>query len=251
MAPGTAWPGRRAAIALMGHIVPGRRPVAEALAAGRVLDKVLYDPRSGVDALVDQARAAKVLVRPHSGHELDQLTSGVRHQGIVAVARELLTVPLSALAGKSLVVILDGITDPQNLGAIARSADAAGASGLVIRERRAAGVSPAAEKASAGAFSWLPLCVVPNIVAALGVLTQSGAWSVGLDGDAKTSLYDSNLLEGNVALVIGAEGDGLSRLVRQRVDQLVGIPMHGHMASLNASAAAAVALFEVARRQFP
>ena len=227
--------------------IPGRRAVTEALAAHRRLEGVYFDPRSSVADIVEHARAAGVPVTPRTAAELDTLASGVRHQGVVAVAARSERVPLSRLAGRGLVVVLDGVTDPQNLGAIARSAEAAGADGMVIRSRRAAGITPAAEKAAAGALSWLPVAVVANIASALGVLSEAGAWSVGLDGAAATELWDSALLDGNVVLVIGSEGAGVSRLVRDRVDELVRIPMAGHVASLNASAAAAIALFEAAR----
>lgn len=230
------------------HAVPGRRPVLEALAAGRRITEVHIDPRADVTVIADRARAEGVAVRKTTGPELDRLAGGVRHQGVVALLPAFAPVGLERLVGQRLVVVLDGVTDPQNLGAIARSAEAAGAAGLVVRARRAAGVTPAAEKAAAGALSWLPVAVVTNIVAALGELTGGGAWSVGLDGDAPATLWESQLLGGDVVVVIGAEGEGLSRLVRERVDELVRIPMAGRIASLNASAAAAVTLFEVARR---
>lgn len=230
------------------HAVPGRRPVLEALASGRGVDTLHVDASADVQAIADQARAQGVVVRRATPEELDRLAGGVRHQGVVAVLPRFAPVPLRRLLGQRLVVVLDGVTDPQNLGAVARSAEAAGAAGLVIRERRAAGVTAAAEKAAAGAFSWLPVAVVPNIAAALGALGDHGSWSVGLDGDARTTVWQSRLLDGPVAVVIGAEGAGLSRLVRARVDEVVRIPMAGRIASLNASAAAAVTLFEVARR---
>ena len=199
--------------------------------------------------IADAARDAGVRVRRADRAQMDQLSTGVLHQGVVALAEGFDYRPLSELAGADLLVVLDGVTDPQNLGAIARSAEAAGASGLIVRERRSAHVTAAAEKAAAGAFSWLPVALVPNIVRALGDLAEAGVWSVGLGGEAAESLWDCALLDGRVALVIGAEGPGLSRLVRERVDTLVRIPMAGRMASLNASAAAAVALFDVQRRR--
>jgi 23S rRNA (guanosine2251-2'-O)-methyltransferase len=237
----------------MTHAIPGRGPVGEALRAGRQLAEVVVESGANPELarFADLARAAGVAVRRADRAELDQLSAGVLHQGVVALAERFDYRPLSDLAGAGLVVVLDGVTDPQNLGAIARSAEAAGAQGLVVRERRSAHVTPAAEKAAAGAFSWLPVALVPNIVRALGDLAEAGVWSVGLGGDASESLWDCALLDGRVAVVIGAEGPGLSRLVRQRVDTLVQIPMAGRMTSLNASAAAAVALFEVRRRQGP
>ena len=201
--------------------------------------------------IADAARDAGVRVRRADRAQMDQLSTGVLHQGVVALAEGFDYRPLSELAGADLLVVLDGVTDPQNLGAIARSAEAAGASGLVVRERRSAHVTAAAEKAAAGAFSWLPVALVPNIVRALGDLAEAGVWSVGLGGEASEPLWDCALLDGRVALVIGAEGTGLSRLVRERVDTMVNIPMAGRMTSLNASAAAAVALFDVLRRRGP
>lgn len=230
-------------------IVPGRRPVAEALRAGRRLRELVVTDPDAVADLVASARDARVSVRTVSRHALDELAAGVRHQGVVAVAPDYPYVALHEIGEPELVVVLDGVTDPQNLGAIARSAEAAGAGALVLPKRRAAHVTPAAEKAAAGAFSWLRVALVPNVVRALGDLADRGYWSVGLDGDASETVWESPLLDGRVALVVGAEGAGLSRLVAERVDARVAIPLGGHVASLNASAAAAVALFEVRRRR--
>lgn len=234
----------------MTHAIPGRGPVAEALKAGRRLLEVVVDTRGGDELalLADVARGAAVTVRRADRAELDALAGGVLHQGVVAVESSFRYARLSDVEAGGLVVVLDGVTDPQNLGAIARSAEAAGATALVIRDRRGATVTPAAEKASAGALSWLPVVVVPNIVRALQDLADRGYWSVGLAGEAARSVWDANLLDGPVAVVIGAEGSGLSRLVAERVDLLVRIPMAGKVGSLNASAASAVAMFEVVRR---
>ncbi len=181
--------------------------------------------------------------------ELDRLARGVIHQGVVAVAPAFRYLPLDDLARADLVVVLDGVTDPQNLGAIARSAELAGAGGLVLRERRSAHVTPAAEKASAGALSWLGVVLVPNIARALGDLAAHGLWTLGLDAGGQSQLWSCPLLDERVALVVGAEGTGLSRLVAERVDARVAIPTRGQIGSLNAAAAAAVALFEVVRRR--
>lgn len=231
-------------------VVPGRRPVAEALRAGRPLDEVVVDQRRAgrLSELLAQAAAASVAVRTVSTAELDDLTAGVVHQGVAAVPAVVPSPGVADLAG-DLVVVLDGITDPHNLGAVARAAEVAGACGLVLPRRRSAHASPAAEKTSAGALSWLPVVVVPNVATGLGQLADAGFWSVGLDGAAEATIWDSDLLDGRVAVVVGAEGSGLSRLVAERVDQLVAIPMRGRLDSLNASTAAAVALFEVVRRR--
>lgn len=235
----------------MPHFVPGRRAVAEALRARRSLTEIVVDARrvDALDALVTAARDADVPVRRSDAAELDRLAHEVAHQGVVACADSAHTVALPDLFDTDLVVVLDGVTDPHNLGAIARTAEVAGAGGLVLPKRRSAHRTPAAEKAAAGAFAWLPVAVVPNLVRALEQLADAGFWSVGLDGDADVSLWDSNLLDGRVVVVVGAEGRGLSRLVAERVDQRVAIPMRGRIGSLNAGTAAAVALFEIVRRR--
>lgn len=235
----------------MAHAIPGRGPVAEALRAGRNLHEVLIDARGGDDLarLADAARAAGVAVRRVDRVELDSAAHGVLHQGVVASAPAFAYGRLEDIGECDLVVVLDGVTDPHNLGAVARSAEAAGAAAVVVRQRRGAGVTPAVEKAAAGALSWLPVVSVTNIVRALAQLAERGIWSVGLAGEGRESLWDCGLLDGPVAVVIGSEGSGLSRLVADRVDTLVRVPMSGHLTSLNASAAAAVALFEVRRRR--
>ena len=235
----------------MSHAIPGRGPVAEALKAGRRLNPVVVDAKGGAElsTLADVARGAGVAVRRGDRSELDALSGGVLHQGVVALQDAFAYKRLTDLAAVDLVVVLDGVTDPQNLGAIARSAEAAGADALVLRERRSVHVTPAAEKASAGALSWLDVVLVGNIVRALEDLAKRGCWSVGLAGEAEHTLWDTPLLDGPVAVVVGAEGAGLSRLVAERVDALVSIPMAGRMTSLNASAASAVTLFETLRRR--
>jgi 23S rRNA (guanosine2251-2'-O)-methyltransferase len=233
------------------HVIPGRRPVAEALRADRRLTEVVVDERSAADLrdLTGQAGERGVRVRTAPRPQLDELSNGVLHQGVVALQREFPYVTLDSVGTTDLVVVLDGVTDPQNLGAIARSAEAAGAGCLVLPRRRSATVGPAAEKAAAGAFGWLRVAVVPNVAGALADLAQRGFWSVGLAGGGSDTIWSSGLLTGRVALVVGAEGSGLSRLVRERVDGLASIPMAGRLDSLNASAATAVALFEIVRRR--
>lgn len=233
------------------HAIPGRRPVAEALRAGRRLHEVVVEGRGGGELarLAAAAGRAGVPVRPAGDRELHALAGGVRHQGVVAVAPAFAYRDLAGLGAVDLVVVLDGVTDPQNLGAVARSAEAAGAQGLVLPRRRSARVTPAAERAAAGALSWLPVALVANVSRALDGLTAAGFWTVGLDAAGHDGLWSSALLDEPVALVVGSEGSGLSRLVAERVDARLSIPLRGRVASLNAAAAAAVALFEVARRR--
>ena len=233
--------------------VGGRRAVVEAIRAGRVSDVLVAHggrETQGSRAVADAAAAAGIEVRVTDRTELDRLAAD--HQGIVARLRDdaerprelgerdLGTFPFTEQA---LVVVLDGITDPQNFGAAARSAEAAGAAVLVTRTRRAADVTPAAVRASAGALMHLRLARVANIPRALGRLQDTGFTVVGLDGDARSSIFDEPCSEGRVALVVGSEGKGMSRLVRERCDVLVALPMRGRVGSLNASASLAAALY--------
>ncbi|MEO8423102.1 MAG: 23S rRNA (guanosine(2251)-2'-O)-methyltransferase RlmB [Actinomycetota bacterium] len=233
--------------------VGGRRAVVEAIRAGRVSD-VLVAPgvreTQGLRAVADAAAAAGIDVHETDRSELDRLAPD--HQGVVARLRDdaerprelgerdLGTFPFT---DEALVVVLDGITDPQNFGAAARSAEAAGASVLVTRTRRAADVTPAAVRASAGALLHVTLARVANIPRALGRLQDVGFTVVGLDGDAPASIFDEPCPDGRVALVVGSEGAGMSRLVRERCDVLVALPMRGRVGSLNASASLAAALY--------
>lgn len=234
-------------------VVAGRRAVVEALKAGRVREVLVAAgsrDTQGLRAVRDAAREARVPVRAAERRELDRLAPD--HRGVVARTtadrrgrrtlgeRELSELPF---APDALVVVLDGIEDPQNLGAAARTAEAAGAGALVTRERRAAGVTAAAVRASAGALEHLPLAVVANIPRALDRLQGAGFTVVGLDGDAPRSIFDADRPDGRIAVVVGSEGRGMSRLVRERCDLLVSLPITGRVGSLNASAALAAALY--------
>ena len=238
-------------------VVAGRRPVLEALRTGRASEVLVAAGARSTPALRDVlAAAAKAGVRvtevPRA--RIESLAAGAAHQGVVARAE-----PPSPLGEADLerrawpddarVVVLDGVTDPHNVGAIARTAEAAGASALVLRRRRGAGITPAAVKASAGALLHLPVAEVANISRALGRLKEAGFWVVGLAGEAETPLTRAAPPPGRLALVLGAEGEGLSRLVRESCDELVSIPLRGRVASLNVSAAAAVALFGLQPRR--
>jgi 23S rRNA (guanosine2251-2'-O)-methyltransferase len=197
--------------------------------------------------LLATAERAGVPVRERARSELDALAAD--HRGVVALTREVALafgerdLATFAFADDAVVVVLDGVEDPQNLGAAARSAEAAGAAMLVTRVHRAAPISDAAIRASAGALSHLPVARVANIARALGRLLDAGFAVVGLDGQAVTTIYDEPCPSGRVAIVVGGEGAGLGRLVKERCDSLVSLPMHGKLASLNASASLAAALY--------
>jgi 23S rRNA (guanosine2251-2'-O)-methyltransferase len=226
----------------------------EAIRAGAVTEVLLARgarATSGLRDLLDAARVAGIAVRRVDVEELDRLVPQGEHHGVVAVAasavrpRELGERDLAGFPFEpdALVVVLDGITDPQNLGAAARSAEAAGASMLVTRGPRAAAVTTAAVRASAGALLHLPNARVANVPRAIGRLQEAGFFVAGLDADAEGTIYDEPCPRGRVAIVVGSEGTGMSRLVRQRCDALVALPMRGRIGSLNAAASLAAALY--------
>lgn len=232
-------------------LVEGRRPVLEALRARRTIEVLVAAGSrrtSGLREVLAAADDAGVPVTEVPRERIESLASGPSHQGVVARAEP--PTPLGeadlerrAWPDHARVVVLDGVTDPQNVGAIARTAEAAGAAALVLRRRRGAGLTPAAVRASAGALLHLPVAEVANISRGLGRLKQAGFWVLGLAGEAETPIGRAAPPPGRLALVLGAEDEGLSRLVRESCDELVSIPLRGRVASLNVSAAAAVALF--------
>ncbi len=230
-----------------GNRVEGIHAVTAAVAAGRVqrlLVEARRQRRADVRALIDIVGRDRVSVvddvRPHADSEVPQ--------GVVAECRPILPVPLEALSGPdAAVMVLDHIEDPQNVGAVARSALAAGMSGLVVSSRRSAPLSAVAFKAAAGALETLPVAVVGSIPEALRALKALGLWAVGLDSKGAESLFGLPILTEPVAVVIGAEGKGLSELTRKRCDVVVSIPMAPGTESLNASVSAALVSFEIMR----
>jgi 23S rRNA (guanosine2251-2'-O)-methyltransferase len=230
----------------------GINPVTEALRAKRVTAiRVSLRADDRLTAIVRMAEEQGIPVRRAKGDELDRFAQGGAHQGVVADLQEIASFGVEDLVvgapGAPLIVVLDQIEDPHNVGAILRTADAAGCDGVVRQSRHAARLDGAAAKASAGAVAHVKIAEVVNIARALEDLKQAGVWAVGLAGDAQKP-YDELDLTLPTALVLGAEGTGLRRLVRERCDWLVSIPMAGHVQSLNVSVAAGIALFE-ARRQ--
>jgi 23S rRNA (guanosine2251-2'-O)-methyltransferase len=229
--------------------VAGRRAALEAVRAGRARE-VLVAPGSratpALRDLLDAARDASVPVREASRRELDQLSTD--HHGVVALVEATAELGERDLASwpfrdDDVVVVLDGITDPQNLGAAARAAEAAGAAMLVTRIRRAAAVTPAAVKASAGALLHLPHARVANIARSLERLKDAGFFVVGLDEKAEATVYERPCPSGRLAVVVGSEGEGLGRLTREACDALVRLPMRGKVSSMNAAASLAAVLY--------
>lgn len=237
-------------------ILYGKNPVLEALRAGRPARKLVLatgvrdEPR--LREILDRAGAAGVAVEETTRRRLDDIAHTEHHQGVAGYFHARPTLRLDELLSRSrtpaLLLVLDGIQDPQNLGALARTADAAGVDGIVLGRDRSTPVTPAAVKASAGALEHVVVCTVPNLASALSQLGDAGTWRVGLDSEA-TTRYDAFDYTSPVALVVGAEGEGLRPLTRKRCDVLVSLPMLGRVESLNAGVAGALLMYEAARQR--
>lgn len=238
--------------------IEGKNAVMEALKAGRPIDK-LYLARGEQDRalrfIAEKAKAAGAVVSEVDRRKLDFMSQTHAHQGVIAVAavREYKSVEdILALAAergeKPLVVVCDEISDPHNLGAIIRTAEAAGAHGVIIPKHRSAGITAIVEKTSAGAVEHLAVARVVNLAAALEKLKEQGLWIFGTAAEGDKPLWEADLA-GGAAIVIGSEGEGMARLTREKCDFLVSIPMRGKVSSLNASTAAAVVLFEAVRQR--
>ncbi|MGH9056709.1 MAG: 23S rRNA (guanosine(2251)-2'-O)-methyltransferase RlmB [Acidimicrobiales bacterium] len=248
-----------AASELGGEQVEGRQPVRELLRSGRRrvnrVSLTRVDGESGpLREILMLAEARGVPVRRVGHQAIEDMSRTDSPQGVIAHAEPVEPVGLDALAGGAgggppFLVVLDGVTDPHNLGAVMRSALCAGATGMVIGRHRAARLTPAAVKAAAGAVEYLPVAPVGGIPGALSKLSGAGLWLVGLTAGAGVSVWDLPVGSEPLAVVLGAEGSGLSRLARQRCDLEAGIPLRGPLDSLNVSAAAAIALFEIAHRR--
>ena len=239
-------------------LIEGRNAVIEALRAGTSIDKI-YLQKGETDRtlghIASTAREKGIVVVDADKRKLDFMSRTHAHQGVIALAsvREYVSVAdiLNAAREKGeapLIVVCDEISDPHNLGAIIRTAECAGAHGVIIPKRRSAGLTSVVGKTSAGAVSYVPVARVPNIAALLKELQKEGVWVFGTAAEGTTTLYDADL-KGPAAIVIGSEGDGMTRLVREGCDFLVSIPMKGKISSRNASAAAAILLYEAVRQR--
>lgn len=236
-----------------GHLLCGRNPIREALRAGRPVEKLLVasgDLSGAAHDIVQLAREAGAVVQRVDRSRLDQIYPA--HQGMIAyvAAVEYSTVDemleCAAQRGEEpLLVLLDGITDPHNLGAIVRTAECVGAHGVILPERRSAGLTPAAAKAAAGALNYMPVARVTNLNRTIDELKARGVWIVGASMDG-VSAFSADL-SGPMALVVGSEGEGISRLTLEKCDLRIAIPMKGHIDSLNASVAAGVLMYAIAR----
>jgi 23S rRNA (guanosine2251-2'-O)-methyltransferase len=237
-------------------ILYGKNPVLEALRSGRGVRRIVVASGARDEArlreILDLAEGANILVEETSRRRLDDIAHTEHHQGVAGYfhARAPLGLDdlIAAASSPALYVVLDGIQDPQNLGALARTAEAVGAGGVIVARHRAASVTAAAVKASAGATEHVRVATVTNLAQALDRLAEAGAWRVGLAADG-TTRYDRFDYTGPVALVVGAEGEGLRPLTRRHCDALVSLPMLGRITSLNAGVAGGILMYEAARQR--
>lgn len=236
----------------------GRNALTEALKSGRTIDKVFIasgDTDRGLQRLAAQAKEAGAVVVPVDRRKLDAMSVTHSHQGVItlAAAHEYASIDDILEEAESrgeapLIVICDELTDPHNLGAILRSAECAGAHGVIIPKRRSVGLTAVVAKASAGAVEYMKVARVTNITAAIEELKKRGVWVFGTAVEGSIPMYQADL-KGGAAIVIGNEGDGMSQLVRKSCDVMVHIPMKGRISSLNASAAASILLYEAVRQR--
>ncbi len=236
----------------------GRNALTEALRSGRTIDKVFIasgETDRGLQRLAAQAKEAGAVVVPVDRRKLDQMSLSHSHQGVIALAaaREYFSVDdiletARERGQEPLIIICDELSDPHNLGAILRSAECAGAHGVIIPKRRSVGLTAVVAKASAGAVEYMKVARVTNISATIEELKEKGVWIFGTAAEGSIPMYQADL-KGAAAIVIGSEGDGMSRLVREKCDVTVSIPMQGRITSLNASAAASILLYEAVRQR--
>lgn len=236
----------------------GRNALQEALRSGRTVDKVFIaagEIDRGLQRLAAEAKEAGAVVVPVDRRKLDAMSFTHAHQGVIALAAAHVYYSIddileeAASRGEApLIVICDELSDPHNLGAILRSAECAGAHGVIIPKRRSVGLTATVAKASAGAVEYMKVARVTNISAAIAELKQKGVWVFGTAAEGSIPMYQAGL-SGHAAIVIGSEGDGMSQLVRKNCDVMVNIPMKGRISSLNASAAASILLYEALRQR--
>ena len=240
------------------NLIYGINPVLEAFRAGRGIEKLIVSEGRGgreVTEIINLARGKNLKISYEPRESLSRVSRTENHQGVVAIVAAGRYSTLEEILKKAkgsgetpFILILDGIQDPQNLGAIIRSAVCAGVHGIVIPKDRAVGLTSTVEKASAGALSYMPVAKATNIVQAIEELKEEGFWITGTDGKATADVYSADF-KGPVALVIGSEGEGIRPLVAKKCDMLVSIPIRGKVSSLNASAAAAVVMYEAVRQR--
>lgn len=237
-------------------LIVGRNPVMEALKSGKALDTIYVNENAGgsIGAITRIARERGIVIKNVSDQKLTQMCGGASHQGIIAsgACAEYVSVEdILAISKKKgtapFIIICDEIEDPHNLGAIIRTAEAAGADGIIIPKRRSASLNATVFKTSAGAASWLPVARVANLGAAIDELKKNGIWIYGTDASGEN--YSDTSFTGPIGLVIGSEGFGMGRLIRDKCDFLVKLPLYGKITSLNASVAAGIFMYEAVRQR--
>lgn len=241
------------------ELIAGKHSVAEALRAGRSINKIWIaegTQQKQMQPILTEAKKRGVVVQTADKRKLDTLVPGIQHQGVVAQAAPYVYAEvedlLAAAAAKDedpFLLILDEIEDPHNLGSILRTADCTGVHGVIIPKRRSAQVNTTVSKTSAGAAEYVPVARVSNLAQTMEKLKEAGVWIAGTDVRAEGEIYETDVFKGPVALVIGNEGEGMGRLVRETCDVLVKLPMQGQINSLNASVAAGVVMYEVLRQR--
>ena len=241
----------------MSDKIIGRNPVAEAIKSGREIDKIMVkkgEIEGSLRPIIKKARDMGIPVIEADKNKLAELAEGGNHQGVIAIVAAHDYASLDDIFKKAeekgeppFIVILDKITDPHNFGSIIRTANCAGAHGIIIPKRGSVGLNEVVAKTSAGAIEYVPVAKVTNIAQTIDILKERGVWVAGAEAGGDT-MYKTDL-SGSMALVIGSEGEGISRLVKEKCDFLVEIPMFGDVNSLNASVAAAVLMYEVVRRR--
>lgn len=238
------------------ELIMGRNPVIEALKADKLIDMIFVNPdaKGSISLILRLAKERDIPVKQVREVKLDSMAGGASHQGVIAVGAcaEYVEVSdildIAAQRGEDpFIIICDEIEDPHNLGAIIRTAEAAGAHGIVIPKRRSASLNHTVFKTSAGAASWLPVARVANLPAAVDELKKNGVWIYGTDGSGES--YSGVDLKGPIGLVVGSEGFGMGRLMKEKCDFLLSLPMAGKITSLNASVAAGIFMYEVVRQR--
>lgn len=240
------------------NMIEGRNPVIEALKAERDIDKILVskgNKEGSIKKIISIAKEKKILIQYVDRNKLNQLSESRAHQGVIAFVAAYKYYEIEDIIESArnknediFLIILDEINDPHNLGSIIRTANACGVHGVIIPKRRAVGLTAVVAKTSAGAIEYVPVSKVTNLSRTIDYLKGQGIWVIGADMEGENVHYKSDL-SGNVALVIGSEGKGISRLVKEKCDFLVKLPMKGQLSSLNASVAASVLMYEVIRQR--
>lgn len=236
--------------------IEGRNPVTEAIKSGRTIDKIFVqagEKNGSIRKIIALAREKKIVISEVDRGKLDRMSETKSHQGVIALAaaKEYCSVEdilrfAEEKGEKPFVIIADDLNDPHNLGSIIRTANAAGAHGVIIPKRNSVGLSPVVDKTSAGALEFMNVARVSNLPSAIETLKKANVWIVGADMDGENTIYTHDF-SGAVGIVVGSEGSGVSRLVKEKCDFIVRIPMYGQINSLNASVAAALMIYEVAR----